>query len=715
MHPGSLLSLRLRRLQHKALALPSAATDDFGVVAIIDISGFTRLAIDLADSGETERLQGILNPPFDAIISHVHFRCGSVVKLAGDSAVATWTGKPPSVLLQLATLCSIELISRFGSTLLAPSPTSNSLTSGSVTRQRTKSEFSSGGGSHGYTSNGAHPQTPVDHAAGLALHVGIGAGTLHHALVGCQLDRTAPTAGALAASRYARHDFRAEYVIGGQALLYSGQAIAVTSKSQLAMPIYCWKMLDIPTELLPPHAGKEGFHVLDAGSSSPLLDRLRDLLETRLRGTAPTDNDNEGRADLLPLDHWRLGFVEESLARHVAECVQSSPDETPLASVSFIDYNQIRNITVLFAHFPDIQVSHLGSNPEVLVDVQFIARASMEAARRHGGTCRQLNCDEKALSVLLMWGVPGFSHEKGDQPHAVSAALDLLKELHGRKWLHPQTFSIAVTFGKAYAGIIGSNTRSEGTVLGPCVNLAARLMCQSRCFGTILCDGSIRDACRSFYTFEDRGVLHLKGIPEPVEIFSPVAVAKIRSFDVADTVLEGRQEEIGVLLAAVDDWKRGGRASAIVTGKSGFGKTALVMLLVNMLRKETDVMVCYGVARENRRESNLVYEQILESLRTHLSDRGLRSDTIRQIFDMSRPRNPPPTNAATAISSIAASTRRISYDSQSLYGTPIESQLSMLNGSGEGGARLSIKELGIGESEGCLLNGFPLPAAALAL
>ncbi|KAJ3103678.1 hypothetical protein HDU97_009931 [Phlyctochytrium planicorne] len=133
--------------------------------------------------------------------------------------------------------------------------------------------------------------------------------------------------------------------------------------------------------------------------------------------------------------------------------------------------NQFRTVTILFLRVPHIPVQNLGISPKVYEDVKFVASESIRIVSKHGGTCRQIHVDEKALSVLLVWGLEGFSHEKGDYEYAISAGMELEKLLKERKWWWeypemgnlatdtPVGFSLALTAGKAFCGLIGTEAR----------------------------------------------------------------------------------------------------------------------------------------------------------------------------------------------------------------------------------------------------------------
>ncbi|KAJ3143210.1 hypothetical protein HK100_000009 [Physocladia obscura] len=77
----------------KRRELPYSFLESFALVAIIDISGYSKLSSYLqevlgTDSGA--KVKELLNKPINIIIKHVHESGGSVVKFAGDAVIATW-------------------------------------------------------------------------------------------------------------------------------------------------------------------------------------------------------------------------------------------------------------------------------------------------------------------------------------------------------------------------------------------------------------------------------------------------------------------------------------------------------------------------------------------------------------------------------------------------------------------------------------------------
>ena len=79
---------------------------------------------------------------------------------------------------------------------------------------------------------------------------------------------------------------------------------------------------------------------------------------------------------------------------------------------------------------------------------------------------------------------------------------------------------MGATFGKAYCGVVGGVSRHEYAVLGPSVNLAARLMENTHNTG-FLVDESVKEKAGS-RQFRALPPVEAKGYSHPVPIFEPL-------------------------------------------------------------------------------------------------------------------------------------------------------------------------------------------------
>lgn len=175
-----------------------------------------------------------------------------------------------------------------------------------------------------------------------------------------------------------------------------------------------------------------------------------------------------------------------------------------------------RNCTVLFADIrgftrmsedqPAHEIVHmLNEYFEMMVDVVF----------RYEGTLDKFIGDE----LMAIWGAP-VGHEN-DPEMAIRAAVHMqaslkeFNELRRTEGQRPIQIGIGLASGNIVAGYMGSTRTMSYTVIGPSVNLAARL-CSAAEAGQILVPEELLASVRDVVAFEEQPELNLKGISRPI-------------------------------------------------------------------------------------------------------------------------------------------------------------------------------------------------------
>jgi class 3 adenylate cyclase len=105
----------------------------------------------------------------------------------------------------------------------------------------------------------------------------------------------------------------------------------------------------------------------------------------------------------------------------------------------------------------------------------FYMRALLQGMRR------QFLVDDKGTTLIIVFGVPPFSHEN-DEYRSVKTAMELRNAFATRN----VQASIGVATGNVFVGTVGSPYRKEHAVVGDTVNLSARLAARAG-DGGILC------------------------------------------------------------------------------------------------------------------------------------------------------------------------------------------------------------------------------------
>ena len=115
-----------------------------------------------------------------------------------------------------------------------------------------------------------------------------------------------------------------------------------------------------------------------------------------------------------------------------------------VANDSFSHYNQVRTITSMFIRFPTLDVAQFVDNISI---AQNLVSTSLKIVNQRGGSCRQFGCDDKAATILFVWGMEGYAHEKGEGIYVLDAALELRDAF---REIVDSNFSIGIASGSVY-------------------------------------------------------------------------------------------------------------------------------------------------------------------------------------------------------------------------------------------------------------------------
>ncbi len=236
------------------------------------------------------------------------------------------------------------------------------------------------------------------------------------------------------------------------------------------------------------------------------------------------------------------GFLSQQLA-----LPQPPPSELRRVSVAFVNWQAPENVG--------------------LDELQALTGCLQQAARRFQGWLCQLVQDDKGLTAVVVFGLPG--HAQGeDAVRAVRFMTDAAQQLAG------PTFSVrfGVATGSTFCGVCGGQERLQYCVLGNAVNRAARLAEQAT-------DGPLVDeqtflAAHWRVDFMHQASLHLKGVSSVVEAYRPGAT---RDASFAPSSLVAFESESAELRAFLSDFRvRGENQPLIVRGDLGAGKTSFL-------------------------------------------------------------------------------------------------------------------------------------------
>merc|ERR1712071_451176 len=164
---------------------------------------------------------------------------------------------------------------------------------------------------------------------------------------------------------------------------------------------------------------------------------------------------------------------------------------------------------------------------------------------RFKGHLRQFIVDDKGVVLIATFGLRGST----SQDMIANRALPATKVIH-KALLNELNVEnrIGATLGQVYCGVVGGIQRHEYAVLGPSVNLAARLMASTQNPG-ILVDNEVRRVAGKSFVFNALQPVKAKGYTEKVRIFEPVGLSE-RQWKKADPHFVGRTKELKKILYA---------------------------------------------------------------------------------------------------------------------------------------------------------------------
>jgi hypothetical protein len=325
----------------------------------------------------------------------------------------------------------------------------------------------------------------------LKIHIGLASGELSHVHVG---ESTRADGGIP----------RSEYFLAGPAVELAGRLLEIGKEGDLAISERCWRLAERVCErpsISPLSHRQDGIDVIRDGvghwindafvvrdkgiaveECARLLSGYLQFIEARMIKSA----ESEIVAGISPsMSQKALSYLDESLAHylnktHLNKCISipssmfdirisidymtsgSLPtfgDSLPISQLSSrlmlsqntgtfaidstMDYNQVRKVTAMFVRLSSFPVA-LGGQPKYLDIAQKVMISILEIIRKFNGCMRQFNCDEKAATILLVWGLDGFAHERGEPPYAIAASIEIATKL---RTIVGDRFSIGIATG----------------------------------------------------------------------------------------------------------------------------------------------------------------------------------------------------------------------------------------------------------------------------
>ncbi len=217
---------------------------------------------------------------------------------------------------------------------------------------------------------------------------------------------------------------------------------------------------------------------------------------------------------------------------------------------------------------PEDAERQLRSTTQILID----------AVHHYGGTICRIQGD----GIMALFGAPFADEESAIR--ASYAALEMQRQSQSRS---PLPIRVGLHSGEVFLRTVQNDLSIDYDAMGLPVHLAARMEQLARP-GDICCTGAIERLVRGFVETEALGLIDIRGLPDPIEVFRIIRPTPARSrWDIASgrnlTPFFGRDEELQALDTALKNASAGVGALVAITGGAGTGKSRLVYEFVKTL------------------------------------------------------------------------------------------------------------------------------------
>jgi len=259
-----------------------------------------------------------------------------------------------------------------------------------------------------------------------------------------------------------------------------------------------------------------------------------------------------------------------------------------------------RQLTVMFCDLVDSTRLASQLDPEDWREVvQAYQATCAEVIQHFDGHIAQYLGD----ALLVYFGWP-WAHED-DAQRAIWAGLGMVEAMGPliSQLEHEHGLRLAVRIGMhtgpVVVGEIGGGGKQEQLALGDTPHVAACIQ-EVTAPDTVAMSVATARLVQGYFTWEDLGTQHLKGLSQPMRVYRVIRSSGVQShFEVAATrgltPLVGRQQEVVLLLERWTQVKDGMGQVVLLSGEAGIGKSRLVQVLKEHLMGAPHIRVeCRG-------------------------------------------------------------------------------------------------------------------------
>ena len=568
-----------------------------GALLFVDISGFTNLSTML----DVDSFSNCINTYFQKVINQVASYGGDILKFAGDAIFCEWRVSSHES-CQTLEQCVLQAAS-CAADIVALCSDFNLVGNAGISRRRSSFLSSSGSSFRSSTQssteayNDAAPQTPRpsrDMRASFKRRVSVQAPFNRRPSVEKTLNvKCGLGVGQMAGVHVGDSMSRREFLILGDPIDQVAIAEAAASHGEVfASPeatVFLAKMGTI-----------EGDWECNANDRRPTLLAVRRKRFFELREEFAPCRDVGlpcGGENLVQhfddFDSSELHWLKRMISLYVHPVVVSEENEASSHVKHETDYDrnmaaaELRNVFTCFIS-PKLDYSLTGDEEKDqnlfnrLNDIMTITTKHLDRAQGH---LRQFIVDDKGVVLIFTFGLRGSTFPNMIAQRAIPLTFTICQSLQEELGIK---VAAGATFEKAYCGVVGGVNRHEFAVLGPAVNLAARLMSPKHNSDVILVDKNVRLLTSQIF-FRPLPAVKAKGYADPVPIFQPMKIStdqQANKWGHAKKKCVGRADEIKQIMHVAKDMTltRISSKFLFVSAASGTGKSTLMVQATESVR-----------------------------------------------------------------------------------------------------------------------------------
>lgn len=237
-------------------------------------------------------------------------------------------------------------------------------------------------------------------------------------------------------------------------------------------------------------------------------------------------------------------------------------------------FAEFRNVTSIFINFTALKRAD-----ERRRFISYLA----DLCLKYKGNLNMLDSGDKGYIAFIIFGAP-VSYED-DRKRAINLLLELRKKY--------SRIRAGVTYGMAFAGVIGNSRSKTYTAIGDNVNSAARLMSRADEGGILTSEEIFRELYEQ-YEFEYTGIINIKGKNKKITAYALRGQLAQRE-KTYDNRFVGREEYMRMAEKIGKDLIHEKFCpSLIITGEAGMGKSRLINEMCSRMGQAIDKYTIYA-------------------------------------------------------------------------------------------------------------------------